>query len=114
MKDINKDTVSEKVSSILVLPEISETFKDSNNTMTNLFTILSLSLGTKRKIDSIIDMSYMFSGCISLKSLPDISKWNTKNVTNISYMFYGCQSLKSLPDISKWNTSNILKMSYFF
>ena len=36
----------------------------------------------------------------SLKSLPDISKWNTGNVTNMSYMF-SCGGLKSLPDISK-------------
>ena len=27
------------------------------------------------------------------------------NVTNMSYMFYGCSSLSSLPDISKWNTN---------
>ena len=27
-------------------------------------------------------MSYMFYGCSSLNSLPDISKWDTKNVTD--------------------------------
>ena len=32
-------------------------------------------------------MSYMFSGCKSLSSLPDISKWNTNNVTNMIGMF---------------------------
>ena len=52
-------------------------------------------------------MSYMFEGCSKLSSLPDISKWNTKNVTNMSYMFYDCLSLSSLPDISKWNTNNV-------
>ena len=31
------------------------------------------------------------------------------NVTNMSYMFYGCKSLSSLPDISKWNTINAKK-----
>ena len=56
-------------------------------------------------------MSYMFYGhyyksdydcdCKSLISLPDISKWNTKDVTDMSYMFYNCSSLSSLPDISK-------------
>ena len=29
----------------------------------------------------------MFYGCSSLVSLPDISKWNTKNVTNIKHIF---------------------------
>ena len=53
----------------------------------------------------------MFGGCKSLNSLPDISKWNTKNVTNMSCMFYYCESLNSLPDISKWNTKNVTDMS---
>ena len=56
-------------------------------------------------------MSYMFSGCSSLKSLPDISKLDTKNITNINYMFYGCNSLKSLPDISTFN-NRYFKMKY--
>ena len=48
-------------------------------------------------------MSDMFSHCESLKELPDISKWDTKNVTDMRYMFNGCESLKELPDISKGN-----------
>ena len=47
----------------------------------------------------------MFSGCLSLKSLPDISKSNTNNVNDMNYIFAGCSSLTSLPDISKWNTN---------
>ena len=31
------------------------------------------------------------------------------NVTNISGLFAGCSSLKSLPNISKWNTKNLTK-----
>ena len=65
-------------------------------------------------IDNVTDMSYMFEGCSSLSSLPDISKWNTNNVTDMSYMFYGCSSLSSLPDISKWNTNNVTNMSGMF
>ena len=62
-------------------------------------------------INKVSNMSYMFSGCSSLLSLPDISKWNTNNVTNMSYMFYNCSSLLSLPDISKWKTNNVIDMS---
>ena len=51
-------------------------------------------------------MSHMFNGCRSLKSLPDISKWDTKNVINMSYIFSDCNSLNNLPDIS----NGILKM----
>ena len=56
-------------------------------------------------------MSGMFDGCSSLKSLPDISEWDTKNTTDISGMFKGCTLLITLPDISKWNTQNISNMS---
>jgi surface protein len=65
-------------------------------------------------IINIIDMNHMFEGCSSLKSLPDISKWNTNNVTNMSYMFNGCSSLISLPNISKWNTNNVTDMNCMF
>ena len=34
-------------------------------------------------------MRSMFRDCNSLKSLPDISKWDTKNVNNMSDMFFG-------------------------
>ena len=53
------------------------------------------------KIQLFINMNHMFSGCSSLSSLPDISKWNINNITNMSYMFSGCESLSSIPDISK-------------
>ena len=59
-------------------------------------------------------MSYMFYGCRTLDSLPDISKMNIYNITNMSHMFYGCKSLRTLPDISNWNTSNITDISYMF
>ena len=56
----------------------------------------------------------MFLGCSSLKSLPDISNWDTKNVTDMSYMFSYCSSLKSLPDISKWTLKKNLNRDYMF
>ena len=39
-------------------------------------------------INNITNMEYMFSDCKSLKSLPDISKWNTSNVTNIESLLF--------------------------
>ena len=51
---------------------------------------------------NITDMFSLFSGCSSLTSLPDISKWDTKNVNDMSYLFSKCISLKSFPDISVW------------
>jgi surface protein len=56
----------------------------------------------------ITDMSWMFSGCIKLISLP---KLNTKNVINMFCMFFDCYNLKSVPKI---DTSNVTNMSYMF
>ena len=64
--------------------------------------------------NNAINMSYMFRGCSSLSSLPDISKWNINNVKDMSLMFCGCSSLSSLPDISKWNTNNVKDIHYMF
>ena len=64
--------------------------------------------------ESITDMSYMFYGCSSLSSLPDISKWNTNNVTYMYGLFSSCSSLSSLPDISKWNTNDVTNMVVMF
>ena len=57
----------------------------------------------------------MFCKCISLVSLPDISKWDINKVTDASYMFSNCSNfILSLPDFSKWNTSKITKNEYKF
>ena len=55
----------------------------------------------------------MFSGCSSLKSLPDISNWNTNNVINLNGMFESCIKLENLPDISKWNIDNVEDIDNF-
>jgi len=52
-------------------------------------------------IGSVTNISFLFYGCSSLSSLPDISKLNFNKITDMSNMFYGCSSLSSLPDISK-------------
>jgi len=65
-------------------------------------------------IENIINMGYMFEGCSSLLSLPDISKWNIANANDIKYMFSGCSSLSNLNGIHKWNTTNITNMESMF
>ena len=65
-------------------------------------------------INNITNSSFMFSGCISIISLPDISNWDTKNVTNMKNMFFLCYSLENISDISKWNTDKVIDMSYMF
>ena len=69
---------------------------------------------SKWDTSNVTDMNFMFSGCSLLQKLPDISKWNISNVKDISFMFNNCSSLLSLPDISKWDTSNVTNISYLF
>ena len=47
------------------------------------------------KNESEYNLAGIFYNCLSLKSLPDVSKWNINNVININLMFYNCSSLKS-------------------
>ena len=67
----------------------------------------------KKIAENTVDMSYMFHGCSSLKSIPDFSKWNLKNkVTNVTGMFGGCTSLKAFNELPKWN--NRMKKNSLF
>ena len=59
-------------------------------------------------------MSGIFFGCISLSSIPDISKWNTVNIKDMSYIFSKCTSLVSLPDVSKQNHKNLKNLISIF
>ena len=56
----------------------------------------------------------MFSHCLLISSLPDISKWNTNKIVDVSGLFYECRTLTSLPDILKWNTNNVKKSIFMF
>ena len=81
---------------------------------------------------NITNMSYMFSNCTKLTSIPE---FDTINVTNMSYMFSHCSSLTSVPlfdtsnvtnmenafrnteslnSIPQFNTSNVKNMTYLF
>jgi len=99
-------------------------------------------LDIKLLIDTknIYDISYMFSGCLSLISLPDISnmnlnniinirgfffcsslsytddisKWKTRNIQDLCGIFQEYSSLRSIPDISRWNTQNVTNMNSLF
>ena len=61
--------------------------------------------------DNLLNIEKMFEEC---KSIKIINKINISYVRNMSKIFYGCTSLKSLPDISKWNTNNVIDMRGIF
>jgi surface protein len=59
-------------------------------------------------------MKAIFSGCVSLSNVADISKWNLRSMTDMSEFFCGCTSLTTLPDISLWDLTNVKSISKFF
>ena len=70
-------------------------------------------LTTIPQIDTsnVVNMSYMFEYCNSLILIPQI---DTSNVTNMSYMFRECQYLTSIPQIDTSNVTNMSNMFYLF
>ena len=56
-------------------------------------------INTEIEIKFGFNLSFIFARCKSLKSLPDISEWNTSLTLSMKGLFYGCSSLKILPDI---------------
>ena len=85
-----------------------------NNIFSNCILLTSLPDISNWDTSHVMDMSKIFYNCRSLTSLPDISKWNTNNVIDMNKMFYNCFSLLSLPDISKWNINNVNNMDKMF
>lgn len=59
------------------------------------------------------DLSEMFSSCENLRTINNISEWDTSNVTTMYRMFENCRSLESL-DLSSFNTSNVDSMYDIF
>ena len=53
---------------------------------------------TSPKLNKILNLSGVFSFCLSLESLPDLSIWNISKVREMNYIFFYCKCLKSLPD----------------
>ena len=90
--------------------ELSEYFEFKENKELNKNILEIKLIGIK----NISNASAMFSGCSSLISLGDISKWNTSKITRMDGMFYGCSSLMSLPDISILDISNVTRLDFMF
>ncbi|WP_245810478.1 BspA family leucine-rich repeat surface protein [Lactococcus piscium] len=75
----------------------------------NLTDIVNL---TNLDTSKVTDMSRMFIGCKSLKTL-DLSQFNTSNVTKTEWMFQDCASLTEL-NLKSFDTSKLTKMWMMF
>ena len=112
-KNIDKNILKIKLKEIKSITDFSHMFGDDmNKGCRELISIQGID--NWHNTINIINISYIFYNCESLKKFPDISKWDTSNITDMSYMFSGCKSLESLPDISKWDMSNVKNLSYMF
>ena len=93
---------------------INQKIKNLNSMFSCCLSLYSISNLSYLNTSEVNDMSFMFYECSNLSSLSDISKWNIKKVKNISFMFYECSLLKKIEGLSNWDTSNIEDMSFMF
>ena len=65
--------------------------------------------------NNVINMSKLFSGCISLEKIDfnEAKNFRTGNVIDMSYMFQNCLKLEIL-DLNLLNTSNVVYMNNMF
>ena len=104
LSSVEKISLIQKIKSKCSL-ENSLNFNNKNNQIQNI---------SSADINKIKNISFMFSGCISLISLPNLSEWDISNVTMLNSLFNCCSKLISIPDISKWDTSNVKRMDHMF
>ena len=60
-------------------------------------------------VSSLLDMSYMFSGCKNFNA--DFSSWQPSSIVKLDYAFYKCSSL-NLTTLNNWNTYFSSKTTY--
>ena len=94
------------------------------------FDISALSSWAK-KVGNVTDMSNMFEGCTSLKSLAALSEWDVSKVTDMKGMFAsvinnytehnklnggyaGLMVIDSLKPLNKWNVGKVANMTRMF
>ena len=64
-------------------------------------------------VSNVIDMSWMFAQCTSLKKI-DLSKWNVKKCKDFSYMFCGCRKIEHIGNIEGWKIDHITDTEKMF
>lgn len=74
-------------------------------------TNLTISATDILDLTETTDLSYLFYGCESLTTIPNISMWDTSSITHFTYMFY--KTLMN-DDISGWDTSSLTELKLAF
>lgn len=120
--DVNKLTVSFKDTDITEVKEVdfTELMKifDMYDTISfrsmfeNCKKLTSVSFPSSFNTNKVVDMSYMFSGCVNLKNIHNMN-FDTSNVEYMDHMFYDCSSITDV-DVSSFDTSKVKSMKYLF
>ena len=63
-------------------------------------------------VSNVTNMSHMFCGCSTLKSVGDLSDWDVYEVTNMSHMFAFCKKFNQ--DLSSWDVLNVTNIQFMF
>ena len=90
-----------------IVPDLDFTGRTSTRSL--FYDCSSLkSVGNLTGTERVTDMGFMFSGCESLTSIPQM---DTSKVKDMGYMFNGCTSLTSIPQM---DTSSVTNMENMF
>ena len=88
-----------------------ETIKDMSYMFSGIGNLISIDLSNFNFVN-VINMSYMFDKCSSLQKV-NLSNFKADSLSNMSYMFNECYSLKVIK-LSNFKVDNIINMSYMF
>ena len=87
--------------------------KNMYNMFFSCFSLKTIKNLTQFNTSNVENMSYMFGLCSELESL-DLSSFDTSKVTNMNGMFAICESLKNITFSNNFNTSKVTSMDSMF
>ena len=64
--------------------------------------------------NKLINLSYMFISCESLKDIQELKDLDVKDTINFSTMFFGCSSLSDIKPLQNWDVSKGKDFSFMF
>ncbi|MBO7597056.1 MAG: BspA family leucine-rich repeat surface protein, partial [Bacteroidales bacterium] len=102
-------SLKENVQKIVIEPSFYDYTTTDFESMFSSYPNVTMFDGLKNlNLSSVTSLASLFSFNTTLETL-DLSSFDTKNVTDMSSMFAGCSSLKTIYVGSKWSTASVTK-----
>lgn len=102
-------SLKENVQKIVIEPSFYDYTTTDFKSMFSSYSNVTMFEGLKNlNLSSVTSLASLFMSNGSLTTL-DLSTFDTKNVTDMSSMFAGCSSLKTIYVGSKWSTASVTK-----